>query len=170
MCLRCNPRLLEPRRRRASFNDCHGENYTLSVGEFYLLGCGHGNRDAPFSAVREMGVYVFSVNQWIKVGHYKGRNPWSRVSGRGFSSCLCPREVTALVSKNNVSDTLRLELWYPQATTKDERKARANMEHVGEWLPRDSLTQVKTTLDKIDTNVEVTLSDKRRAFATKRRL
>ena len=116
-----------------------------------------------------MGVYGFRVGRWLKVGHYKGANPWSRVSNRGFSSCVCPNEIAHLVSKEQATE-FNLEMWYPTCEPKHERKARSGLKCVGEWVEYIQRDHVKSILDSIGANVLITSADKAAAFQNRKRL
>lgn len=86
-----------------------------------------------------MGVYVFrSIHApYIKVGHYCGKNAFSRIAHRGFSSCVCPREIRDRVSM----DDMELVAWFPNQTRKTEQaiKKQWKQHRIGEWLPADQL-------------------------------
>ena len=70
-----------------------------------------------------MGVYVFQSRHgpWIKVGHHRitSRRPnvYYRIAGRGFYSCLHPRELQGRLS----IDDFDLVAWYPHLGRRDER-------------------------------------------------
>ena len=92
-----------------------------------------------------MGVYVFrSVHApYIKVGHYSGKNAYSRVAHRGFTSCLCPTEVRGRVAM----DDLELVAWFPGQTKKTESQVKkrwggCRIYGKSEWLPAGVVDEV----------------------------
>lgn len=91
-----------------------------------------------------MGVYVFqSIHApYIKVGHYCGKNAFSRIAHRGFSSCVCPQEIRDRVSM----DDMELVAWFPNQTRKTEQTIKKKWKHdrIGEWL---SSNQLRPLLD-----------------------
>lgn len=88
-----------------------------------------------------MGVYVIQSKHanWLKIGHHKispkRPNVYYRFINRGFYSCICPKEI-----KDKVGfDDLQLIYWYPNLTTKSEKKIHAYLrenyfESKGEWF------------------------------------
>ena len=79
-----------------------------------------------------MGIYVFASKHgpFVKVGHYKGQNAWSRIAHRGFRSCVCPKELKEQV----MVDDMELVAWFPSLTTKWERVVKQVFRpYVGEW-------------------------------------
>lgn len=115
---------------------------------------GHVVHGHFFSACRDssrrhsyfvMGVYVFRSlrGAFIKVGHYRGQNAWSRVAHRGFRSCICPQSIEGCVS----IDDLELVAWFPALTTLDERRLHRHAKKrswsvCGEWLHESCLRRV----------------------------
>ena len=65
-----------------------------------------------------MGIYIFASKHgpFVKVGHYKGQNAWSRIAHRGFKSCRCPDELKGQV----FVDDMELVTWFPSLNTKCE--------------------------------------------------
>ncbi|NDE17315.1 hypothetical protein EBZ80_20530 [bacterium] len=120
-----------------------------------------------------MGVYIFQSTRgpYIKVGHYKGTNAWSRVAHRGFSSCVCPPAIRDAVSIEH----LRLHAWFPRLSTKDERavKTRWRAHRLcggkSEWFPEHLLDEIYAFLTTLDES-DLTLCDQAQACATRRRL
>lgn len=99
-----------------------------------------------------MGVYIFLSRHgpFIKVGHYKGKNAWSRVAHRGFYSCVCPVEI-----RNRVSvEDLELLAWFPDLNRATEAmiKKRFKGERIygkSEWFPLYCLDQIQTILTEL---------------------
>ena len=92
-----------------------------------------------------MGVYVFQSKHAaaIKVGHYSRKNAWSRVAHRGFNSCLCPKDLIGRVAV----DDLELLYWFPELTTKDEKRMHRLLSEfalIGEWFSVAALDVVKS--------------------------
>ena len=119
-----------------------------------------------------MGVYIFrSIHgPYIKVGHYSGKNVYSRIAHRGFHSCVCPRE---LMDRVNLED-MELMAWFPQLTKKEERevKKRWKEERIygkSEWFPETMLETIRDYLTTLDTDCATTCN-KEEAIATRRRL
>ena len=120
-----------------------------------------------------MGVYIFASTRgpFIKVGHYKGANAWSRVAHRGFSSCVCPPAIRDTVS---VED-LCLRAWFPRLSTKEERavKTRWRAHRLcggkSEWFPACLYDEIYAFLATMDDS-DLTLCDQTQARATRRRL
>ncbi len=116
-----------------------------------------------------MGVYVFrSLHApYIKVGHYCGKNAFSRVAHRGFSSCVCPREVQGRVSM----DDLELVAWFPHQSRKIENniKKQWKAHRIGEWLPVDMLGPVLDFLQHLEPD-QAHRCDPFEAVLTRRRL
>lgn len=103
-----------------------------------------------------MGVYVFRSAHapYIKVGHYSGRNAYSRVAHRGFSSCVCPAEVRGRVSM----DDLELVAWFPGQKRDTEARVKRQWKHVrvygkSEWLPAAVQDQVVDYLASLEPNM-----------------
>ncbi len=87
-----------------------------------------------------MGVYVYkSIHiDAIKVGHYCKKNAWSRIAHRGFYSCTRPYEIQEKVSVDDFS----LICWYPNLTTKDEKKLHKELQDYslcGEWFRSEAI-------------------------------
>lgn len=118
-----------------------------------------------------MGVYIFkSVHApYIKVGHYMGKNAYSRVAHRGFGSCVCPNELKNKVSAHDVE----LIAWFPSQTRKTEqeikRKWRSSRINKGEWLPDHLLSHVMEFLEAMEPN-QACQCDPVAAALTRRRL
>lgn len=119
-----------------------------------------------------MGVYVFAIGKYIKIGKYCKSNPWSRVAHRGFKSVRCPPEVKRLSKKEQVAK-LTLVAWFPKLTRRHEamchralRKRRA----VGEWFQRAALRSALVLLNAKGVQARVRSQDKTAAMRTRRRL
>lgn len=116
-----------------------------------------------------MGVYIFKSRHgpYIKVGHYKGGNAYSRVAHRGFYSCVCPNEIKDRVSL----DDLELIAWFPSLTTKEESaiKKRWRISRVGEWYPEELLEPIREFLSMYDRDMSCEC-DEEKARSTRRRL
>jgi len=118
-----------------------------------------------------MGVYVFRslVSDWIKIGHYKGTNAWSRVAHRGFRSCVCPHDI----GTRTTATDLELIAWFPSLTTRDESACKSRWKHdrVGEWLPASKTQDVLDFLESVACHASLhhtcSLSE---AMATRKRL
>lgn len=102
-----------------------------------------------------MGVYIFQSLHapYIKIGHYQGRNAYSRIAHRGFSSCVCPKELEGRVSM----DDMELVAWFPRQGKKTEQtiKRRWKLHRVygkSEWMPSDQLTSVLAYLENLEPN------------------
>ena len=99
-----------------------------------------------------MGVYIFRsrVADWVKVGHHRVTprrpNVWYRVARRGFESCKGP---AALRGNTNV-EQLDLLKFYPNLTTKEEKRLhRENKDvRVGEWYPASMLPTLMRWLEE----------------------
>lgn len=99
-----------------------------------------------------MGVYIFQSRHgpFIKVGHYKGQNAWSRVAHRGFYSCVCPMEIRNRVSLGD----LELLAWFPNLDRRVEAmiKKKFREERIygkSEWFPLYCLEPIRLILDKL---------------------
>jgi hypothetical protein len=106
-----------------------------------------------------MGVYIFKSKHgdYVKVGHYAKTNPWSRVSKRGFYSCICPDSIQDKVSV----DDLDLRHWFPNLSTKHEKEIHnIIMDHkvCGEWFYTSSLIELLQYLNNLDNDVANTCS------------
>ena len=119
-----------------------------------------------------MGVYVFRSFHapYIKVGHYSGKNAFSRIAHRGFSSCVCPREIQDKVSMND----MELIAWFPKQTRKIEQQIKKQWKQdriygKSEWLPAKKLDEVLEYLEKLEDN-QAHLCDPFEAILTRRRL
>lgn len=119
-----------------------------------------------------MGVYVFrSLHApYIKVGHYQGKNAFSRIAHRGFSSCLCPQEVKGTVSMED----MELVAWFPQQTKKTEQAIKKQWKQdriygKSEWFPADRLDAILSYLQERETN-QAHLCDPFDAILSRRRL
>lgn len=102
-----------------------------------------------------MGVYIFKSfhGSFIKVGHYKGKNAFCRISHRGFYSCLCPKEIRDKVSMEDVE----LLAWFPNLQKPTERlvkhKWRAHrIYRKSEWFPLEVLHDIQSFLETLDQN------------------
>lgn len=119
-----------------------------------------------------MGVYVFRYGTapYIKMGHYKGTNPWSRVCHRGFYSCRNPRQV----GRPRDARHLHLLAWFPNLDARAERRAHASLAPVrvvGEWYADGALHAALACLRALGgVQVAVDASDKEAAACTSRRL
>lgn len=119
-----------------------------------------------------MGVYIFRSfhGPFIKVGHYAGKNAFCRVAHRGFSSCVCPKELRGRVAMED----MELLAWYPMLDRKMERmvKTRWRKHRIygkSEWFPVQQLEEIKAFLD--DKGVDmVHTCDPYAAMITRRRL
>lgn len=119
-----------------------------------------------------MGVYVYqSVHApYIKVGHYQGRNAFSRVAHRGFSSCVCPQEIKDRVAMEDVE----LVAWFPHQTKKTEQyiKKRWKQHRVygkSEWMPLALREEVVGYLEGLELN-KAHECDPYEAILTRKRL
>lgn len=122
-----------------------------------------------------MGVYFFAWKhedragqRWIKVGHYKGTNPWSRCAHRGFSSC---RPAVREMRGRTAAEDVDLLAWFPAMTRRQEGSIhRAHRAHrSGEWYPEALGLEILAALraEQVDA---VEDADKAAALATRRRL
>lgn len=100
-----------------------------------------------------MGVYIFrSLHApYIKIGHYQGHNAFSRIAHRGFTSCVCPREIKDRVSMED----MELVAWFPHQTKKTEQYIKKKWkEHriyrKSEWMPLDKLDEILAYLEKLE--------------------
>lgn len=99
-----------------------------------------------------MGVYIFRsrVADWVKVGHHRVTprrpNVWYRVARRGFESCKGP---AALRGNTNV-EQLDLLKFYPNLTTKEEKRLHRENKNVrvGEWYPTAMLPTIMGWLEE----------------------
>jgi len=119
-----------------------------------------------------MGVYVFRSfhEPYIKVGHYNGKNAFSRIAHRGFTSCVCPTEIRDRVSM----DDMELIGWFPQQTRKTEQQIKKQWKQFriygkSEWLPLEKLAEVLQFLEQRETN-QAHVCDPFQAILTRRRL
>ena len=115
-----------------------------------------------------MGVYVYKSKyiDAIKVGHYCKNNAWSRIAHRGFYSCRCPDEIKDRVS---IEDLILL-CWYPNLTTKDEKKLhKLLLEYslCGEWFKSSAVDKI---LEIIAEENKASDCSKEEAIQTKKRL
>lgn len=115
-----------------------------------------------------MGVYVFESVYLpiIKIGHYKGNNPWSRIANRGFHSASPPE---SLHNRVNVEDFC-LRYWFPNKNSADERKLQrflGTWKIAGEWFHADGLSYVSQAIN--DENL-ANRCNKFEAILTKKRL
>jgi hypothetical protein len=121
-----------------------------------------------------MGVYIFRSRHapFIKVGHYSGQNAWSRVAHRGFSSCVCPREIQEKVAVDDVE----LLSWFPNLTKKDEASVKRRWKEQriygkSEWFPEALLEEVRAFLVGLGGGEDcAAMCDREEAKKTRRRL
>lgn len=119
-----------------------------------------------------MGIYIFSSKHgpFIKVGHYKGQNAWSRIAHRGFYSCVCPMEI-----RNRVSvEDLELVAWFPNLTKKNESmiKKKFNDDRIygkSEWFPQFRLQDIRSFIEIMDADKKE-ICDQESAMKYKKRL
>jgi len=121
---------------------------------------------------KNMGVYVFRSKHepYIKVGHYQGKNVWSRIAHRGFSSCVCP---LLLVDRVTYAD-MELVGWFPNLTKKEESNIKRKWKDQriygkSEWFPLSCETDIMCHLETLDPN-QSHLCCLETALATRRRL
>lgn len=119
-----------------------------------------------------MGVYVFRSFHapYIKVGHYCGKNAFSRIAHRGFSSCVCPKEIQDRVCMED----MELIAWFPKQNRKTEQQIKTKWKQYriygkSEWLPADKLNEVLEYLEKLEDN-QAHFCDPFEAVLTRRRL
>lgn len=119
-----------------------------------------------------MGVYVYrSLHApYIKIGHYHGRNAFSRIAHRGFASCVCPREINGKVSMED----MELIAWFPNQTKKTENFIKKKWKsfrvyHKSEWMPLEKMTEIVAYLGSLEPN-QAHLCDPFEALLTRRRL
>lgn len=118
-----------------------------------------------------MGVYIFRSKHapYIKVGHYKGQNVWSRIAHRGFSSCLCP----LLLQDRVAYSDMELIAWFPHLSKKEESlvKRKWKKDRIygnSEWFPLSLENEIISFLLTKDSNqmhccsLELALSTRRR--------
>lgn len=122
-----------------------------------------------------MGVYAFQWRHldkhgraWVKIGHYKGNNAWSRVAHRGFNSC---RPGTRCMRGRVSVKDLDLVAWFPGMSRRDEGAIhRAYKDaRTGEWYPEDIARAIIKALVAEHVN-QAAKCDKKAAMATRRRL
>lgn len=118
-----------------------------------------------------MGVYIFrSIHApYIKIGHYQGKNAFSRIAHRGFYSCSCPTEISKKVSMEDMD----LIAWFPNQDRKTERLIKTKWKSFrykkSEWMPLDKLVEILTFLENQEPN-QAHLCDPFDAILTRRRL
>jgi hypothetical protein len=119
-----------------------------------------------------MGVYVFRSFHapYIKVGHYSGKNAFSRIAHRGFGSCVCPNEIKGRVAMDDVE----LMAWFPRQTTKTEQQIKKKWKHSriygkSEWFPLDKMNEIIEYLEKLEPN-QAHVCDPFQAVLVRRRL
>jgi hypothetical protein len=118
-----------------------------------------------------MGVYIFQslYAPYIKIGHYQGKNAFSRIAHRGFYSCSCPREISQQVSMQD----LMLIAWFPHQTRKTEqvikKKWKSFRYKKSEWMPLDKLQEILSFLETLEPN-QAHQCDPFEALLTRRRL
>jgi len=119
-----------------------------------------------------MGVYIYKSLHapYIKIGHYQGKNAFSRIAHRGFYSCVCPNEIKHCVSLED----MELIAWFPHQDRKVERliKSRWRKDRVygkSEWMPLSKLEEVLQFLLSKEPN-QAHLCDPFEALLTRRRL
>lgn len=103
----------------------------------------------------KMGVYVFRSFHapYIKVGHYSGKNAFSRISHRGFYSCVCPNEIKDRVSM----DDMELIAWFPKQKKKTEQQIKKKWKQhriygKSEWLSSNKLAEIIQYLEQLEPN------------------
>ena len=109
-----------------------------------------------------------SGGSWMKIGHYKGSNAWSRVAHRGFRSCRPGHP--SMRGRVTVRD-LALHAWFPALTTREEKSLHRRFKavRVGEWYPLDVGLAIVAELEAVHCN-EAASCDRGAALATRRRL
>lgn len=119
-----------------------------------------------------MGVYIFrSLHaSYFKVGHYQGKNAFSRIAHRGFSSCVCPKEIRHCVS----IDDMELIAWFPHQTKKTEQYIKKKWKKhriygKSEWFSCEQLNEILKYLEGLESN-QAHLCDPFEALLTRRRL
>lgn len=118
-----------------------------------------------------MGVYIFQ-SRWapfIKVGHYRGQNVYSRIAHRGFHSCVCPDELEGRV---DVAD-VELMAWFPSLTKTEEREVKTRWKRhriygKSEWFPSSCLPEIMDFLSGRDSDQKESC-DLQEALSTRRR-
>ena len=102
---------------------------------------------------------------WVKLGHHKispaRPNVYYRVAGRGFHSCVHPRELDGKLSV----DDLELVAWYPSLTRRDEGRLHRSFDRVGEFHPEAELPAILQACDRLGPRVAVPEDDRVRALA-----
>lgn len=117
-------------------------------------------------------MYVFALGNYIKVGKYAKKNPWSRVAHRGFHSVRCPPEVKKLTKKQQV-DALELIAWFPDLKGYHEKTCHRYMKNhrvIGEWFKRSALERALQFLNSKGAQAPVLSQHKTAAKKTRRRL
>lgn len=118
-----------------------------------------------------MGVYIFKSFHapYIKVGHYQGKNVFSRIAHRGFYSCSCPKEISKQVSMDDVE----LMAWFPNQGKKTEqlvkKKWKSYRYKKSEWIQQDKMNEIMQYLQGLEPN-QAYLCDPFEALLTRRRL
>lgn len=115
-----------------------------------------------------MGVYVYQSKHapYIKIGHYAKSNAWSRIAHRGFDKILHPAVLRERVTVHD----LDLIAWYPELTTKDEKRLhKVCKEHqvIGEWF---SIAALQNILSLLGPHNMASMCSKEEALQTRRRL
>lgn len=119
-----------------------------------------------------MGVYVFALGDYIKIGKYAKKNPWSRVAHRGFKSVRCPPEIKNLTKQQQV-ERLKLVAWFPDLKAYHEKAAHKYMKKhrvLGEWFRRSALDRALQFLNSKGAQAKVLSQHKTQAKKTRRRL
>lgn len=114
-----------------------------------------------------MGVYIFRSRHapWIKVGHHRVTpsrpNVYYRVAGRGFYSCVHPRELRGRLALRD----LELVAWYPALGRRDERQLHraAPQGAVGEFHRLHDLEALLRRADAL--GARATVGEEERAAA-----
>lgn len=118
-----------------------------------------------------MGVYIFQSLHapYIKIGHYQGKNVFSRIAHRGFYSCSCPKEISHKVSMED----LNLIAWFPNQSRKTEqvikKKWKSFRYKKSEWMPLNKLQEILHFLENMEPN-QAHKCDPFEALLTRRRL
>ena len=124
------------------------------------------------AAIVPMGVYVFALGEYIKIGKYSKDNPWSRVVHRGFRSVRCPVEI-ATMSKDEQIRRLDLVAWFRDLDGKHEKQCHRYMHKYrvcGEWYKLVGSERAVAYLKSRGRQTHVTCEHKTAAMRSRRRL
>lgn len=116
-----------------------------------------------------MGVYCFRWlrGPWVKVGSYRGRNPWSRMARRGWRSVLKPDPALDYAGPGD----FELVYWSPALGASHERGVHAMFpDRFGEWIGADRLPEVLAALTALSPDDRRDGCDREAALRTRRRL